>query len=1391
MKVPSASLLEPATISKSALAVPVFLAVVLLCSGTQPSFPRKSYKPHIVEAYGTLPLAFEPNEGQAGSEADFVSRGPGYSLLLSAGEAVLALHSSTGARPLKMRLLGANTAAKARAEEQLLGKSNYYIGNDPSKWRTKIPNYGKVRYKQVWRGLDVVYYGNQGQLEFDFVVSPGADPHQIRLLLSGAESLKLDAAGDLVVRAAGQEMRFRRPLVYQDTAHQRHEISARYAVRGNRQISFDLGSYDPSRPLVIDPILVYSTYLSGGGSGGDYGTAIAVDASGNVYATGYTTYVRGDEVKGPDPYYNLDVFVSKLTADGSALIYATHFGGNDSGERGLGIAVDAAGNAYVTGHTWSTKFPTLNAIQSTLRGSGDAFVVKLDPDGSLVFSTYLGGTGDDSGYGIAADSAGNAYVTGWTSSSDFPTWNALQATYARGYQTAFVVKLNRAGSALAYSTYLGGSKGANAYGIAVDAAGNAYLAGFTNSVDFPTADPLQAHLADALGDAFVAKLNAAGSALVYSTYLGGTAKDGAYGIAVDSECNAYVTGYTYSTDFPTANALQRVFRGPGGTGGGDAFVAKLNASGAALVYSTYLGGGGSDAGGGIAVDSAGNAYVTGATNSSDFPSGNALQTANAGGYEAFVAKLDTVGSALVYSTYLGGSSDDSGVAVAVDSAGNAYIVGWTGSRDFPAVNPLAPAAPAGSYSAFVTRIGAFSPPDPVVVLSRTSLTFGSQVVGTTSPAQSVTIWNSGTTAVLNIFSIGIAGVNGSDFTLSNLCGSSLAVNASCPMTVIFTPTAAGTRTASISITDNGSNNPQTITLIGIAPTVVSSATSLTFGGQLVGTTSPAQTVAITNYGAEALSIAGISIVGTNSADFAVVFNNCGTSLAAGANCTIGVSFTPGAAGGVTASLMIADSAPGSPQTIRLTGTGLAPAVTLTATSLAFGNQAVGMTSATAQRVTLRNTGTAALVITDLSISGTNAADFSLNSAGTTCSYAASVATSASCVISVFFTPRDVGARSASLAITDNASGSPHRITLTGTGITPAPAVTLSATSLTFANQVVGSTSAPQTVTLKNTGTAVLKIAGIAIAGANSSDFAQSNACGTSLAAGASCSITVTFTPTAAGPRTAWIAITDDASSSPQTVNLTGTGILPMLASGGVVNGATFASNQPLTAGSIASIFGTNLASSTVFASTTPLPTTLGATSVTVTCGAGSFQAPLFFVSPFQINLQLPWELLGQPQAILTVTFSGVISNPITLPIAAIGPGIFSLNSQGGGPGAILISGSADLAQPAGSVPGRTSRPASRSGIVSIFCTGLGALTTTPPPDGTVTPSGTLFNIAAPVAVSIGGGPVIPSFAGLAPGFVGLYQVNAQVPTGMTPGNAVPVFLIVGGVTSNTVTIAVQ
>ena len=654
----------------------------------------------IEAGYGKLPLAFEANRGQHGDSTDYLARGSGYTLSIGATNASFQLQNGVSTATVHMRVVGGNLKAQPEGLDKLEGTVNYLMGNDPQKWRQNIPTYGRVRYCDIYRGIDLVYYGNQRQLEYDFIVAPGEDASAIRLRFDGADNVAVDTNGDLLMSVGQTTLRQPKPVVYQEVNGEHRAVEGRYVVNENCEVSFDIGEYDATSPLTIDPTLVYSTYL--GGTSTDLARAIAVDSAGNAYVTGYTRSNDFPTANAFQATFNTfqDVFVTKINAAGTAFIYSTYLGGSGS-EEARGIAVDSSGNAYITGFTSSNNFPTVNAIQSTLDvGGQDAFVTKINAAGSaLVYSTYLGGVGQfnsaDFGEAIAVDTSGNAYVTGSTFSDSFPTVNAIQGTFGGGSTDAFVTKINAAGSAFVYSTYLGGNGAAAVSGvggetgraIAVDPAGNAYVAGEMDSTNFPTANAIQGTFAGGGTDAFVAKINPAGSALIYSTYLGGSKQDSAEGIKSDGFGNAYVAGFTQSTDFPTANALQPANGGTTTTQ--DAFVTKINAAGSALVYSTYLGGSGGEIAYGIAVDASGSAYVGGSTSSLDtFPTVNAIQCARLGSVDLFISKISPGGSGLMYSTYLGGSGSDNGQGIALDFANNAYITGYTDSTNFPTANPI-------------------------------------------------------------------------------------------------------------------------------------------------------------------------------------------------------------------------------------------------------------------------------------------------------------------------------------------------------------------------------------------------------------------------------------------------------------------------------------------------------------------------------------------------------------------------------------------------------------------------------------------------------------------------------------------------------------------------------
>jgi hypothetical protein len=711
------------------------------------SGPAVAQAASVQRLYGALPLRFEPNVGQADAAAQFVARGAGYTLLLGPNEAVLALRAVPGAATveapaavLRLQLVGADVAAASVGEARLPGVAHYYLGDDPAGWHTDVPTYGQVRYRDVYDGIDLLYYGSGGELEYDFLVAPGAEPARIRLRFPGAESVAVDARGELVLRMAGAEVRQRPPVAYQERDGARQAVEARYvlldgaetaapsqrsALSAQPSVGVALGAYDHGRPLVIDPVLVYSTYL--GGSALDEVFGIALDSAGNAYVAGVTASMNFPAFNGSQLTYGggaVDAFVAKLSPTGT-IVYSTYLGGNNE-DVGYAIAADASGNAYVAGYTQSTNFPTTAGAYDTTLGpdsigpARDAFVAKLTTTGTRSYATYLGGNGGDVAYGIAVDTSGNASVTGETISTNFPTLSAVQPTPGSlNVADAFVTKLNSTGSALVYSTYLGGNAIDRGRAIAVDTGGNAYVTGETYSVNFPTANALQSTYGGGTQprcgvgfnppcpDVFVTKLTAAGNAFGYSTYLGGNDADYGRGIAVDTGGNAYVTGQSFSTQFPRTAIF-------GDASAQFAFVTKLVASGA-LGYSVLLGGL-DTSGQAVAVDGTGSAYVTGYTRATNFPTQDPLQaTLTSGqGSDVFVSKVNAAGSALVYSTYLGGSSssgavvDEAGFGIAVDGSGNAYVAGFTQATDFPTRNPWQPMS-AGSLDAFVTKLNDATP----------------------------------------------------------------------------------------------------------------------------------------------------------------------------------------------------------------------------------------------------------------------------------------------------------------------------------------------------------------------------------------------------------------------------------------------------------------------------------------------------------------------------------------------------------------------------------------------------------------------------------------------------------------------------------------------------------
>ena len=802
--------------------------------------------------WAQLPLRFEKNAGQSDASVEYVVRGSGYSALLSGTGATYILdgprHTDPLARmhplerlqqarqratervALRMEIAGANPAAHAEPLEALETRSNYLIGNNSAQWHTNIPNYAKVRYHEVYPGVDLVYRGQQNQLEYDFVLAPGRDPSGIRLRFAGADSIETNGDGDLVLRARDRELRQQRPVAYQMVGGERHEVAAGYVVQGS-EVQFVLGPHDANRQLTIDPAVLYSTFF--GGSGTDVAFGIFKDGLGVNYITGVTDSVNLPTTAGVVQTIKSgleDVFVAKFNNAGTALTFCTYLGGTDYDE-GDAIVVDGARNVYVGGITASVNFPgTLGhaqAVNKALAGRTNAFIAKLNPAGTaILFATYLGGGGSDGINSIVLDAANNIYATGFTLSGSpgsapaFPTTAGVVQTAFGGTSggntgDAFVTKLAANGNSFLYSTYLGGSRDDQGWGIQVDASRNVYIAGETQSSNFATtAGVLQpaapVKLPDRSYSCWLAELNTTATSKIFSTYLGGNGNDHCFGLSRSPAGNLYVTGSTTSNNLATtAGALQPAYAGPAPGNFGDAFVGAINSTGTGFVYLTYLGGTGDDAGAQILVDNSEFAYVVGFTNSMNFPvTPGAAQVTLKGLQNAWVAKIRPGGTLLIYSSYLGGTGTDAAFASAIANPPVALaITGSTTGNGFPTTAGVVQTAYGGGPSdAFVTNYDLRAPTADFKPLS---LTFPAQTVGIMSAAMPITYKNIGN-AVLTIGGYSTTG----DFSQTHTCGATLAAGASCTINVFFKPTAVGARSGTLKVTDNATGSPYILQLKG-------------------------------------------------------------------------------------------------------------------------------------------------------------------------------------------------------------------------------------------------------------------------------------------------------------------------------------------------------------------------------------------------------------------------------------------------------------------------------------------------------------------------------------------------------------------------------------------------
>ena len=969
--------------------------------------------------YGQLPLAFEINQGQTAPVVRFIAHGEGYQLFLTSQDAVLTLRQPPPAgtkaakgslllagqrkrsgplktSALRIHLDGANPAAEIAGTKLLPGKVNYFIGNDPQKWRTDIPTYEAVRYQGVYPGVDLLFYGREQRLEYDFIVAPGADAGTIALSTIGARNLEINSRGDLLMNVGGGKVTLHKPSIYQEVHGERREIAGNYVIANDHRIRFSVARYDHSEPLTIDPVLNYSTYI--GGEVFDQSLGIALDAAGDAYIAGLTESTKFPQMNpvsgtAPSDLSLGTAFVTELNPTGTALLYSTYLGGSGNGTFGDGanaIAVDTASppNIYVTGYTGSPDFPVSTVLlpyqgqpgpgSTASAFGGSAFITKLAPSATgaaqLAYSSYLGGNTYDEGFGIAADGSGNAYIAGATASSNFPQQGTpITSGLTSPNTNAFLTKINTAGSgtaSLIYSTYLGGSGvGSNflsfgdvAFAMTIDSSSNAYLVGATTSTDFPTAGAAisgsAACGANTVSSAFISVINTTAQSLTYSHCLSGNNYDLALGVNLGTGVPAvatgivYITGTTGSSNFPLS-PVPGTIPPAGSVANGVAFVSLLNTANGTLQYSTYLGGTNSDTGYAISSDSSGNAYVTGQTSSTDFPitQGALVETlANQTG-AAFVSKISPKGNGiadLVYSSYFGGltpitpANPDNGRGIAVSST-NAYITGQMTSADMPV-----------SMGAFQTSLGAAGatnayvadlPLTPTVSVMPTTINFGTQLVGTPTSAYYVTLMNNTSSTVTLTLPATIGGTNPADFAAvtTGTCTTSLASGASCTVGATFTPAAAAPYSATLNVAysyNSVAQIPVQVALTGTGsttfPAITFSPTSLTFPGQLLTTTSSAMPVVVKNTGTTSLTI---SKVATGTSAFTETDNCAGTTVAPTMTCTIMVTFAPQsstAPGTVTDAVSVTDNANGSPQTVGLTGTAWDFSVTAGSASVAKG-----------------------------------------------------------------------------------------------------------------------------------------------------------------------------------------------------------------------------------------------------------------------------------------------------------------------------------------------------------------------------------------------------------------------------------------------------------------------
>jgi hypothetical protein len=1320
-------------------------------------------------SFGQLPLSFEENRGQSDSRVKYLARGKGYTLFLTPDEAVLALRSRSAAgkknsasqqpgvdsssvessQPsqtnVRLSLAGANGTPHMAGLDKQQGISNYFIGNDPAKWHSRIPNYGRVLYQSVYPGVDVAYYGNQGQLETDFIVAPQADAKRIKLVVDGASSLRVSESGDLLLQIAGGEARLKKPFAYQVVNGTRREIGVAYQLLAKNEAGFALGAYDHSQKLIIDPALIFSTYL--GGSGQDSALAVAADGSGDTFVTGQTTSANfptsGGFQAAPGADGAQNAFVTEYAPDGQSLVFSTYLGGEGT-DSGNAIAVSSTG-VYVAGSTTSTEFPTHNPLtnQSALGGEQGAFVSQISTSGAtLLFSTYLAGNVIDLANGIALDSAENIYVAGGTASSNFPTVNPFQASPGGG-EDGFITKLAApnptSGSSILYSSYIGGLSFDQATAIAVDAStGDVFIAGFTSSADFPTVAPFQSSLGGggtAAQNGWVAEVKQASNVptLHFSTYLGGSLFDRINGIAIDSSEDVYVTGFTESPDFPLQSELL--------TFGGqeDAFVTEFAPGGGTLLFSTYFGGTGQTVGNAIALDTSKNIYFAGSTTAPDYPTRIPL-IATLGGFfgNAVVTEISPQGSTgFLFSSYFGGSDPtdftfpgDSANGIAVDASGNIYLAGVTSTFDFSTVDPHQTAMPNTSETALVARIGTGS----ATVLFPVALNLGSSVVGVAANTQRMSfVQNDATSATIT--SITLAGANPGDFAEFDTCGSILPISVVCEITITFAPVAVGTRTATGTVTTSVGTFNFTLSGTGTSATVppppgtlTISTTPLTFPSVEIGSSSAPQTINVQNTGATSVALNFPQTSGPNAGDFFASLSfssNCQNFDVVPGNttCQLSVTFAPqpGPVGSRTATLSISGNFTTSPVAIALSGTATVRIASLAPNPVQFANTVVNATSPVVQATLTNNSAAGGASLTGIanSVSGPYAISSSV------CTQLGTLPPGGTCTISLTFDPTSPGLdQFGSLTVTS--SDLPVSVNLNGNGLganatlqVPIP------TNFSFGRTTVGTSANSQGVDLVNIGNTNLTFT-LPFTGPDPGDFTAlpqaSSTCTTtsspgtipsSIAPGGDCFVLLTFTPSVVGPRFSTVVVQSGAINTPVNLNLSGTG-----------DAATTADFLPSPLIFPVTTVGSQSADESAILSNTGITADrLGFPSISGT-NAGDFQIDFSSPGPSQANCVFGSVLNAQATCFIAVKFvpsaTGLRTATLSIPDTATG-NPHTIQLQGGqASGAPVVSFNINPAafgnQTINTTSGQLQVELSNTGTAALNITNVSALGGTNPGD---------------------------------------------------------------------------